>query len=54
MSIDSFEASKRRSDEIRADLPDCSDGICRVRSSDVSEADVEDIVRKIMARLKDL
>ena len=41
-------------DEIRADLPDCSDGICRVRSSDVSEADVEDIVRKIMARLKDL
>ena len=41
-------------DEIRADLPDCSDGICRIRTSDVSEADVEDIVRKIMARLKDL
>ena len=41
-------------DEIRADLPDCSDGICRLRTSDVSEADVEDIVRKIMARLKDL
>ena len=41
-------------EEIRADLPDCSDGICRLRTSDVSEADVEDIVRKIMARLKDL
>ena len=40
--------------KIRADLPDCSDGICRIRTSDVSEADVEDIVRKIMARLKDL
>ena len=41
-------------DEIRADLPDCSDGICRIRGSEVNEADVEDIVRKIMARLKDL
>ena len=41
-------------DDIRADLPDCSDGICRIPGSAVSEADVEEIVRKIMARLKDL
>ena len=47
-------ASALALDEIRADLPDCSDGICRIRGSEVNEADVEDIVRKIMARLKDL
>lgn len=41
-------------DDIRGDLPDCSDGICRIPGSAVNEADVEEIVRKIMARLKDL
>ena len=39
-------------EDIRASVPDCSDGICRVRGGDLSTADVEDIVRAIMARLQ--
>lgn len=37
--------------EIRAGVPDCSDGICRVAGG-FTEADVDDIVRKIMTRLR--
>lgn len=39
-------------EDIRDSVPDCSDGICRVRGGDLSTADVEDIVRAIMARLQ--
>ena len=43
----------RELEEIRAGVPDCSDGICRV-ATDLSGIDVDDIVRKIIGRLQAL
>lgn len=41
----------RELDQIRAGVPDCSDGICRIKN-DISPADVDDIVKRIIARLQ--
>ncbi len=45
----------RELDEIRAAVPDCSDGICRVSAvPDLSNIDVDEIVRGVISRLKAL
>lgn len=42
----------RELEDIRAGIPDCSDGICKLTPSlDVSAANVDEIVRKIIERL---
>lgn len=40
-------------DEIRGGLPDCTDGICRIKN-DVSNVDVDVIVRQIITRLQSM
>ena len=39
-------------EDIRADAPDCSEGICRMAGPDLSGINVDDIVRKIIERLQ--
>lgn len=41
----------REIEQIRAEVPDCSDGICRVRSG-VSAEDVEAIVKRVITQLQ--
>ena len=38
-------------EQIRAEVPDCSDGICRMKR-EVSSEDVETIVKRIIAQLQ--
>ena len=40
-------------DEIRASVPDCSDGVCRTAPS-LENIDVDDIVRQIIGKLQKL
>ncbi|MEG1720104.1 MAG: acetaldehyde dehydrogenase (acetylating) [Pseudoflavonifractor sp.] len=42
----------RELEDIRAGVPDCSDGICRVPESQISAGDVDEIVRAIIARMQ--
>ena len=44
---------QRELDEIRAGIPDCSDGVCRTAPS-LEDVDIDDIVRKIIARIQTL
>ncbi len=42
---------RKELDEIRAEIPDCRDGICR-DPVDLSEIDIDEIVRNVIARMK--
>ncbi|MEG2118777.1 MAG: acetaldehyde dehydrogenase, partial [Pseudoflavonifractor sp.] len=42
----------RELEELRAAVPDCSDGICRTGQGSASPADVDEIVRSVIARLR--
>ena len=42
---------RRELADIRAEVPDCSDGICRA-GADLSGVDVDEIVRRIIGRLQ--
>ena len=41
----------RELEDIRASVPDCSDGVCRTQA-DVSQIDIDSIVSSILAKLK--
>lgn len=42
---------RKELDEIRAEIPDCSDGVCK-NSVDLSEIDIDEIVKSVIAKLK--
>ena len=45
----------RELDEIRAAVPDCSDGVCRTQAApSLENIDVDDIVRRIIGKLQAL
>ena len=44
---------QRELDDIRASVPDCSDGVCRTAPS-LEDIDIDDIVRRIICRIQAL
>ena len=44
---------QRELDDIRASIPDCSDGVCRT-APDLENVDIEEIVRKVIASIQKL
>lgn len=45
---------QREIEEIRASIPDCSDGVCSTTEMDMSAANVDLIVAKIIERLREI
>ena len=42
---------RKELDEIRAEIPDCTDGVCK-EAVDLSEIDIDEIVKNVIARMK--